>query len=232
MYCLDRLQKPAPEFAAARQRTSQLGGSLLYKSVDITDARAVNDTVDSIATRHGQIDGLVANAGITLTSDALQHTEADVDKILRCNIWGTFLCATAVGRQMLEKKTVGGSIVLVASMSGLIANKGIFTSIYNTSKAGVIQLGRNLAQEWGPVNQDGRGGIRVNSLCPGHIATPMAEKAMRDNPGAREVWGSENMLGRIARPHEFRGAALFLLSGASSYMTGSTLVVDGGHTAW
>jgi NAD(P)-dependent dehydrogenase (short-subunit alcohol dehydrogenase family) len=107
-----------------RQRNSQLGGSLLYKCVDITDASAVNDKVDSIATRHGRIDGLVANAGPR-------------SRLMRCNMWGTFVCATAVGRQMLEKKTFGGSIV-------------------------------------------------------------------RDNPGAREIWGSENMLRRIDRPHEFR----------------------------
>ncbi|KAI1829307.1 hypothetical protein DTO027I6_9806 [Penicillium roqueforti] len=185
VYCLDRVDKPELEFETAQQRKNLLGGSLKYKRVDITDASTVDDIIHLIATQHGQIHGLVANAGITLTLDAVEHTEADVEKIWRCNFWGTFLCATAVDRHMLAQKT-RGSILLVASMSGLIANKGIFSSAYNCSKAGVIQLARNLAQEWGPIDQQGRGGIRVNSLCPGHIYTPMVEKTLQDNPGARE----------------------------------------------
>ncbi|KAI1829125.1 hypothetical protein DTO027I6_9872 [Penicillium roqueforti] len=156
VYCLDRVDKPGLEFETAQQRKNLLGGSLKYKRVDITDASTVDDIIHLIATQHGQIHGLVANAGITLTLDAVEHTEADVEKIWRCNFWGTFLCATAVGRHMLAQKT-RGSILLVASMSGLIANKGIFSSAYNCSKAGVIQLARNLAQEWGPIDQQGRG---------------------------------------------------------------------------
>lgn len=86
--------------------------------------------------------------------------------------------------------------------------------------------------EWGKVDEEGKGGIRVNSLCPGHIVTRMVEETLEECPGSREVWEGENMLGRLARPEEFRGAALFLLSEASSFMTGGSLVVDGGHTAW
>lgn len=100
------------------------------------------------------------------------------------------------------------------------------TPVYNSSKAAVIQLGRNLAMEWG------KEGIRVNSLCPGHIVTPMVMKNFEDNPGLRETWERENMLGRLSRPEEYRGAVLFLLSDASSFMTGNSLVIDGGHTAW
>jgi NAD(P)-dependent dehydrogenase (short-subunit alcohol dehydrogenase family) len=86
--------------------------------------------------------------------------------------------------------------------------------------------------EWGKVDENGKGGIRVNCLCPGHILTPMVEQTLKESPGAKKVWEAENMLGRLSRPEEFRGAALFLLSGASSFMTGSQLVIDGGHTAW
>jgi NAD(P)-dependent dehydrogenase (short-subunit alcohol dehydrogenase family) len=119
-----------------------------------------------------------------------------------------------------------GSILLVASMSGLIANKGMTSPVYNSSKAAVIQLARNLAMEWG------RHGIRVNSLCPGHIVTPMVEEVFQKEPASRAIWEAENMLGRLATPEEFRGAALFALSDASSFMTGSTMLIDGGHTAW
>lgn len=119
-----------------------------------------------------------------------------------------------------------GSILLVASMSGLIANKGMTSPVYNSSKAAVIQLARSLAMEWG------RRGIRVNSLCPGHILTPMVELVFEQNPAAKATWEAENMLGRLACPEEFRGAALFALSDVSSFMTGSTMIIDGGHTAW
>ena len=80
--------------------------------------------------------------------------------------------------------------------------------------------------EWGPK------GIRVNALCPGHIVTPMVQKNFDDDPGLREKWEKENFLGRLSKPEEFRGAGLFLLSDASSFMTGNSLVIDGGHTAW
>ena len=134
-------------------------------------------------------------------------------------------------------------------MSGLIANKGFTASVYNSSKAAVIQLGRSLAMEWGKI-VNGKP-IRVNVLCPGNIMTPvsrgynsftmlssvvnvlqMVRKNFEDDPDLRALWEKENMMGRISEPHEYRGAALFMLSDASSFMTGSHLVIDGGYTAW
>lgn len=228
---MDRLDSSDTEAPFTEYQQSPFRGSLHYIKVDVVDAQSVNKTISSIAEHHGRLDGLVAAAGITRTEAALKLSQEDLETVMNVNFFGAFNSATATARQMLKFKTPG-SILLVASMSGLIANKGIFSPIYNASKAAVIQLGRNLAQEWGPVDAEGRGGIRVNSLCPGHIHTPMAKKAMQDNPRAKEVWEQENMLGRISEPHEFRGAALFLMSDASSFMTGSTVVVDGGHTAW
>jgi NAD(P)-dependent dehydrogenase (short-subunit alcohol dehydrogenase family) len=87
--------------------------------------------------------------------------------------------------------------------------------------------------EWSPVNEeDSTRGIRVNSLSPGHIVTPMVRKTFEDDPGLEEEWRRENMLGRLADPSEFKCAALLFLSSASSVMTAGNLVVDGGHTAW
>lgn len=97
---------------------------------------------------------------------------------------------------------------------------------YNASKAGVIQLGRNLAAEWGVH------GIRVNTISPGYIVTAMVEELFVKYPERKSQWPKENMLGRLSSPTEYRGAAVFLISDASSFMTGSDLRIDGGHAAW
>lgn len=104
--------------------------------------------------------------------------------------------------------------------------QGLICPAYNSSKAAVIQLGRNLAAEWGQYN------IRVNTISPGYIVTAMVEKLFIEFPERRDQWPKENMLGRLSRPEEYRGAAVFLLSDASSFMTGSDLRMDGGHAAW
>lgn len=106
------------------------------------------------------------------------------------------------------------------------SNQGLICPVYNASKAAVIQLARNLAAEWGQYN------IRVNTLSPGYILTSMLEILFVEFPERREQFGKENMLGRLSRPREYRGAAVFLLSNASSFMTGSDLRIDGGHAAW
>ena len=111
-------------------------------------------------------------------------------------------------------------------MSGFVANKGLLSPVYNASKAALVQLGRNLAMEWG------KRGMRVNSLCPGHIVTPMVRENIEEDPGLRGMWEEESMLGRLAGPEELKGPGPFLCSPASSYMTGSAMIVDGGHTAW
>lgn len=105
-------------------------------------------------------------------------------------------------------------------------SQGLICPAYNASKAAVIQLGRNLAAEWGQYN------IRVNTISPGYIVTQMVEKLFVEYPERRDQWPKENMLGRLSRPEEYRGAAVFLLSDASSFMTGSDLRIDGGHAAW
>lgn len=178
-----------------------------------------------IASEHHRLDGLIAAAAIQQVCPATEYSVQDVYKMIDINYTGVFMCAASVARRMREYKTPG-SIVFVASMSGFVANKGLITPVYNSSKAAVIQLGRNLAMEWG------KEGIRVNSLCPGHIITPMVKKNFEDQPELKGLWEKENMLGRLSTPEEYTGAALFLLSDASSFMTGSSLVIDGGHTAW
>lgn len=105
-------------------------------------------------------------------------------------------------------------------------DQGLICPAYNASKAGVVQLARNLASEWGQY------GIRVNTISPGYIVTAMVEELFKQYPERRTEWPTQNMLGRLSDPREYRGAAVFLLSDASSFMTGADLKIDGGHTAW
>ena len=226
MYCLDRASEPSSDFLAAQSRANtDFGGSLNYDRVDVTNVSDLDHVVASIASKHNGINGLIAAAGIQQVTPALEYSVADINRMLAVNFTGVFSSAKAVAKCMIDYN-VPGSIVLIASISGLVANHGLITPVYNSSKAAVIQLARNLAMEWAAH------GIRVNSLCPGHIQTPMVAENFRREPHLKPLWEGANMLKRLSKPEEFRGAALFLVSDASSFMTGGTLVIDGGHTAW
>ncbi|KAK5940975.1 hypothetical protein PMZ80_006252 [Knufia obscura] len=219
-------------------------GSLHYKRVDVQDAKDLDWVISEAAAAHGRMDGLIAAAGVQNVVPALEYPPEKIGEMMNINYTGVYLSAVACAKQMIKYKTPG-AMCLIGSMSGLIANKGFTSSVYNSSKAAVIQLARSLAMEWGIIkefegmrdssvagSQGWKRGIRVNVLCPGNIMTPMVRKNFEDDPELRAIWERENMMGRISEPEEYRGAALFMLSDASSFMTGSHLVVDGGYTAW
>ncbi|EFQ35344.1 short chain dehydrogenase [Colletotrichum graminicola M1.001] len=232
VYCLDRQEKPHAEYAEALTRVvPEWGGSLQYKRADVVDTEHLDKTIAEIAHENQGIDGCVAAAGIQQITPATDYKVDDLNMMMAVNYTGVFMTATSVARQMFKYKK-RGSICFIASMSGLIANHGLLSPVYNSSKAAVIQLARNLAMEWTPITKEGTGGVRVNCISPGHIITPMVEKNFQEVPGLKEEWESHNMFGRLAEPREFKGAALFLMSNASTFMTGSNMVIDGGHTAW
>ncbi|KAJ4371223.1 hypothetical protein N0V83_004440 [Neocucurbitaria cava] len=232
VHCLDRLPEPDEEFEEARSRIkNEHGGGLEYHQVNVTQNDALEKLIATIADEKQRLDGLIAAAGIQQVTSALDFKKDDIMKILEVNYTGVFLSARACARQMLKYKTEG-SICLIASMSGSIANRGFIAPVYNSSKAAVVQLGRNLAMEWGRKNPDGSGGIRVNTLSPGHIVTPMVEANFKKGEASREEWEKNSMLGRLSTPEEYKAAGLFLLSRASSYMTGHDMKMDGGTTAW
>ena len=226
VHCLDWLEEPDDEFGAAQKRANpDFGGLLHYNRIDVRDSDNLDSVIGGIAAKYQRLDGLIAAAGIQQVTAATEYKVEDVTKMMEINYTGVFMTAAAVARRMMEHGCKG-SMVLVASISGFVANKGLISPVYNSSKAAVIQCARNLAMEWGPK------GIRVNALCPGHIVTPMVLKNFEKDPSLQKKWEKENFLGRLSQPEEFRGAGLFLLSDASSFMTGSSLVIDGGHTAW
>lgn len=223
---------PSDDFTIAqKQLQGKAAGALYYEVVDVAHTDDLNRVIANIADKHGRLDGVIAAAAVQKVCPATEYTAAETAHMMAINYTGVFMTATAAARQMIRFKS-RGSIVLVASMSGIIANKGLLCPVYNSSKAAVTQLTRNLAMEWSKIQPSGTGGIRVNSLSPGHTITPMVRKNLEEDPPLLEKWQSENMMGRLAEPWEFKGAAVFLLSNASSFMTGNNLIIDGGHTAW
>jgi len=226
VYAFDRLESPSADFARIQKRAeSELGTSISYHRIDVRDVDTMNSIVEEIATKHGRLDGLIAAAGIQQETTALEYTAKDSNMMMSVNVTGCFMTAQAAAKQMVRFGN-GGSIVMIASMSGTIANRGLICPAYNASKAAVIQLGRNLASEWGQY------GIRVNTISPGYIMTAMVEALLEKFPERRADWATQNMLGRLSKPEEYRGAAAFLISDASSFMTGSNLLIDGGHSSW
>lgn len=229
---MDRAEKPEADWQEAAGRVvPEFGGSLHYRQADVADTEGLNAVIDKIADENQRLDGVVAAAGIQQITPAAEYSEADASRMMAVNFTGVLMTATAAARQMFKYKT-RGSIVFVGSMSGFVANKGLLSPVYNSSKAAVIQLARNLAMEWSPIKEDGTGGIRVNCISPGHILTPMVLKNFEEVPGLRQKWEKENMMGRLAETSEFKGAVQFLISPASSFMTGGNLIMDGGHTSW
>ncbi|KFX95930.1 hypothetical protein O988_05557 [Pseudogymnoascus sp. VKM F-3808] len=225
VYALDRLESPSPEFARVQEKAAALGTRLEYARVDVRDVDVLKEVVDGIAEREGGIDGLIAAAGIQQETPAIDYAAEDANRMFEINVTGVFMTAQAVARHMIASGK-GGSIVLIGSMSGTVANRGLICPAYNASKAAVLQLARNLASEWGMHN------IRVNSLSPGYIVTQMVTELFERYPERETDWPSQNMLGRLSTPEQYRGAAVFLLSDASSFMTGADLRMDGGHSAW
>nr|KAK5449243.1 hypothetical protein LTR18_002332 [Exophiala xenobiotica] len=197
VYCLDRLTELDEEFNTVTARlAASFQGSLRYGHMDVRDTNQLESIVESIASEHSRLDGVIAAAGVQHISLALDYPPQEIMKMMDINFKGVFYTAATCARQMIRFRCKG-SIVLVASISGFIANKGLISSVYNSSKAAVIQLSKNLAMEWGKsINrEDGtvEGGIRVNALCPGYILTPMAEKNFEEVPGLKETWEKENM---------------------------------------
>ncbi|KAL8762480.1 MAG: hypothetical protein Q9184_001515 [Pyrenodesmia sp. 2 TL-2023] len=226
VYALDRKTEPSPDFYRVQKRAAEeLGNTFYYRQMDVRDVNGMNEIIADIGDKHGRLDGLIAAAGIQQETPALEYKAKDANMMFEVNVTGVFMTAQAVAKQMIRFGN-GGSIALIASMSGHIVNRGLICPAYNASKAAVIQLARNLAAEWG------EHGIRVNTLSPGYTVTQMVKVLFDQYPERREEWPKQNMLGKLSRPEDFRGAAVFLMSPASSMMTASDLRIDGGHAAW
>ena len=195
----------------------------IFVHTDVTDPASVRGMVETVIDEHGRIDVLVNNAGIVHNIPSEEVPDEEWLAVISVNLNGVFWCCREVGKAMLERGS--GSIVNIASMSGIVSNHPQPQAAYNASKAGVITLTKSLAGEWASR------GVRVNSVSPGYIRTPLTELGMSKTEWA-EVWLASTPLGRLAEPQEIAPAVLYLASDAASFATGTNLVVDGGYTSW
>jgi NAD(P)-dependent dehydrogenase (short-subunit alcohol dehydrogenase family) len=184
---------------------------------DVTDI----DSVRAMAAEIGRIDVLVNNAGVCYHRPALEVPDEEWRSVWDVNVDGVWNCSRVVGEQMIERG--GGVIVNIGSISAMIVNRPQWQPAYNASKAAVHQLTKSLAAEWARHN------VRVNALAPGYVKTEMAPV---DDPRFKPLWIDDPPMGRYALPEEMGPSVVYLASDASSFMTGSVLVVDGGYTLW
>jgi NAD(P)-dependent dehydrogenase (short-subunit alcohol dehydrogenase family) len=182
--------------------------------LDVTDRAAVVAALDGL----GPLDVLVNSAGIARHSPALETAEADYDAVMAVNVKAAYVLAQEVARRM----TGAGSIIQVSSQMGHVG--GIDRAVYCASKHAVEGMTKAMAIEWGPR------GIRVNTLCPTFIRTPLTEGTFAD-PEKRAWIEGKIKLGRVGRVEDIMGAVVFLASDASALVTGTALLVDGGWTA-
>jgi NAD(P)-dependent dehydrogenase (short-subunit alcohol dehydrogenase family) len=218
------------DIAPAPDRPSPAGtaGTWASTSVDVSDESSVASMVAEALSLFGRIDGVVNAAGVAGGGAVHMVDQAEWRRVLDVNLFGTFLVAKHVLTKMLDQDLVDGargSVVTIASIEGIEGTAG--GSAYSASKGGVVILTKNMA-----IDYAGRG-IRVNTICPGFIDTPMTANIFgmvgMETPRSEII--AEHKLGRFGQPEEIASAAAFLLSSDASFITGHSLIVDGGYTA-
>jgi len=209
------------ELEAVAGEVQSLGRRALAVRCDVTDEQSCEDAASQVVRALGHLDVLVNNAGINIRKPVLELDAAEYRQVLETNLVGYFLCARAAGRRMVEQGS--GKVINISSIMGRVAlaTQGAYAS----SKGGIEQLTKVLAIEWAP------GNVQVNAIAPGYFETELTRPLFEDAERKAFIQG-RTPAGRWGQPHELAGAVIFLASDASSYITGQTLLVDGGWTAW
>lgn len=207
--------------AQAREQLVADGLSAVFQQADVTQPDDVRRVLEETVQGLGRVDVLVNNAGACVHAPALEVTDADWRHVMDVNLDAVWSCSQIFGRYFVEEKR--GVIVNIGSMSGLIVNRPQWQPAYNASKAAVHHLTKSLAAEWAPH------GVRVNALAPGYIKTDMSPV---DEPQFRQHWIDDAPMQRYGTVEELAPAVVFLASDASSFITGSVLVADGGYTTF
>lgn len=211
---------------SARESAEELaddGTDTTAVEVNVTSEESVEAMVETVTDELGPIDVLVNNAGVAGNEPAEEMSLELWNKVIDVNLTGVFLCSKHVGKQMLDRGE--GRIVNIASMSGFDVNVPQPQVGYNASKAGVRMITQSCAVEWADR------GVRVNAIAPGYMRTELVDGVLEENPAMEEEWIENTPMGRLGQPHELGPLAVYLASDASSYMTGSTVLIDGGYTS-
>lgn len=215
--CLDLDETAA---SATRTTITGHGGQAESAVVDITDEAMSARVLEALRDRHGRLDGVVCTPSINVRKTLLNYSEDEFDRVVRVNLKGSFNVVRAAGRIMVPQGF--GSIVVLSSIRSQVVEPG--QSIYAMTKAGIVQLVRGAAVEFGAA------GVRVNALAPGVVDTPLTAP-IRANSGWYDAYANKNILKRWATAEEMVGPTIFLLTQAASYVTGTVLVADGGWLA-
>ena len=197
---------------------NSMGATASFHEMDVTKIETIVSALDQLEKELGLIDILVNNAGVANTLLATEIVESEWDRVIDTNLKGAWLVAQQVAQRLIQQNQPG-TIINISSIMGYRVAKAV--SSYAASKAGLIQLTKSLALEWAKEN------IRVNAIAPGYFMTEMNEDFFEGKKGEGIVKNIPHR--RIGRPEELSGSLLLLASNASSYMTGTTIVVDGGH---
>ncbi|TFK80674.1 NAD(P)-binding protein [Polyporus arcularius HHB13444] len=219
VYCIDLPEQPGKEFMKLRTffQSMDLSCKLEYWQGDVRDQKAMWKLAEHIGNCEGRLDVCVPAAGTADIGAAVDFPGKEFQEVMDVNVNGVLFTAQAAARQMARFGN-GGSIVMIASICGRVAMEGL-------SKAAVLQMARTMACELAPQR------IRVNTISPGFVTTKMTAW-LEQVPELGAKGAAANPMGRIGRPDELRGALAFLASDASSFCTGSDIVIDGGHCAW
>lgn len=213
------LARTAGDLESVAREIRSLGRRAVVLSADATSSAEVDRAVQAAVGALGRLDILVHSVGGSLRKPVVDLTDMEWERLIQANLTSAFFVCRAVGRVMTAQKS--GAIINIASGAGL---RGRPTNApYSAAKAGLINFSRALAMEWAAA------GVRVNILAPGRFLTPLTEPEMSD-PDKLAAFVKQVPLGRIGQPAELREIAVWLASDASSFVTGSVIVVDGGQT--
>ncbi len=210
----------AAEGQKAAETLKKEGFNATAISTDVSQKSSIAAMVEKVIGEYGKIDILVNNAGVIIRKPLEEFEENEWDTIMNTDLRGLFFCCQLVGREMIKQKK--GKIINISSVVSQITQPG--RGVYAIAKAGVSHLTRALALEWSRYN------INVNAIGPGLTMTPINQKYFEDNPAELKKMVSDIPIGREAYPKDYAGTAVFLASDASDYVTGQTLLVDGGMT--
>lgn len=215
--------RSADELSSLSDEITGDGGVCFTHPLDVTDVASIENFFAAVVTHYQRIDALINNAGFNQQMPILDYDEELYDRIQDSNLKNVFFCSQWVARQMIAQGN-GGAIVNISSQAGVVGAPG--RGPYSGAKAGVNNLSKTMAAEWADH------GIRVNAVAPGGTRSPLAEKAMEENPAFAEAIRTKNLLRKgLAEPEEISAPVIFLASDAASMITGHTLVVDGGWTS-